>query len=118
MNTKHHGEINLVIVKLSSGDEYLGFCPEFAIVKYADEFEGLKEDLLEAAKGYVDAVDSNKLSDELLNRYDELPDDLKEVYQLIKERVAQRPIRRKMKISKMYKNAINSGDALLVPACV
>lgn len=117
MNTRDKGEVSIVILRDPDRDEFVGFIYEFAIVKYGNDVLELKNDLVEAAKGYVEAVRKTEVSEKLFDRSDELPQDLQSVYRVITNKMYKEN-KPRIKTPKSFADALNVGDAFLVPACV
>lgn len=117
MNTKQKGEFTVLIVE-SSG-KALAVCPEFAIVKHGDSFEEVKRDAIKAAHVYLDAVRESKLPHELLNRAEELPSQYQILYEVVTDRIEKKSDSTSFKkLSKSFQQAINSGNASVLPVCV
>jgi len=74
--------------------------------------------MLGAARAYLDAAVSNKLPHELLNRNEELPTKFQLLYQAVASIVDKNTLPSAFgKLPKKYQQAINTGNALLVPVC-
>lgn len=67
-NTKQQGTLHFFTYFDVAQDTYIGVCFELGIVKEDSDPKALRQELLEAAVGYVEAVDKNALPDELLNQ--------------------------------------------------
>ena len=117
MNSHKEGEISLVIMHDPSKEEFVGFCYEFAIVKYGDDLLQLKKDLIEASRGYLATAHKTQVSATLLNRSTELPKDFQLLYDAI-TRHERHTQKNQPKLSKKIATAFRTGDAFLVPACV
>jgi hypothetical protein len=113
---KSSNGFSLVVIEDTSEKKAVGFCYEYAIVKYGSDAEHLKKELLEASKGYYNAVVKSKSSPNLLNRSDELPAEFKQVYKFILAQTKNRKVLEK-EVPRKYKNAFAAGNAYLVPAC-
>jgi len=120
MNTRTEGEVNILIVFDESSKEYIGICPEFAMVKYADNLQELKLDMINGSRAYVTAVVENDMPHELLNRSEELPEKFQILYNAFTERMEKKkntPLFDKLPTK--FKTAIESGDAyMMVPTLV
>ncbi len=66
MNSKTSGILNFVIYQDPESKEYCGLCLELGLYDSSDNLETLKKNLIESAKGYVNTVTKDSLSDELL----------------------------------------------------
>ncbi|HEY5267937.1 MAG TPA: hypothetical protein VII94_02290 [Candidatus Saccharimonadales bacterium] len=116
MNTINKGQVNMVFIRDPIKDEFIGFCYEFAIVKYGDDLFDLKNDLIEASKGYLEAVSKIKASDKLLNMSDKLPSEFRDLYKVM--RFEGKTKLRSDRLPKQFSNSYKVGNAFLVPACV
>lgn len=72
-NNKRKGQYRFFIFMEPDTDEYTGICIELALVKVHKDPDRLKEDLINAAKGYVEVVVEDELPDKLLNQKQNLP---------------------------------------------
>lgn len=116
MNTIDEGAFSILIAGDKS--DFVAVCPEFAIVKYADTFEKAHQDALGAAKTYLAAVAENGLPHELLNRSEELPQELQLLYKAMTERLEKKKTSGAFKkLPRKFQEAINSGNAFLSPVC-
>lgn len=68
MNTKRNTTLTFFIFKAKKRRSFIGACIELGIVQEGDSIAEVKNDLEEAAKGYVETVRKEKLSDTLLNQ--------------------------------------------------
>jgi|SRR5665647_656668 len=116
MNTKQSGQVSLLILHNQRTNTYLGICYEFAIVLEGTDEEQLTQDLVEAAQGYVDAVNVENLSDTLFDKSDMLPAEYKQLYDEFYARMLEKKTTRKL--SDEYEEAIQTGRAQLAMACV
>lgn len=114
MNTKQKGQVRFLIIQTPS--KYIGICYEFAIVLENKNKTKLENDLLDAAKGYVDVVANNNMPDALLDKSFMLPKEYKQLFDELESRIVSKKISRKL--SDAYEKAIGSGRAQLTMACV
>ncbi len=82
-NTKQHGALRFFTYLDVAQDTYVGICVEAGIVKESKNAEELRQELLEAAVGYVEAVIKGDLSDELLNQ--RVPEEYENIYKAFLE---------------------------------
>jgi hypothetical protein len=78
-NTKQQGALHFFTYFDVAQDTYVGVCFEVGIVKEDSDPKALRQELLEAAVGYIEAVGKNDLSDNLLNR--RVPQEYENIYQ-------------------------------------
>ena len=90
MNTKEQGQFSLVIFKTPRAKEYVGFCYELAIVLSNEDERILRKELLDAVKGYVEAIGSSNLSNKLLNKHRLLPEEYQSMYKYLERSIAKK----------------------------
>lgn len=83
INTKQQGTLRFFTYLDVSQDTYVGVCFEAGIVKESKNAEELRQELLEAAVGYVEAVIKGDLSDKLLNQ--RVPEEYEEIFKAFLE---------------------------------
>jgi|SRR3989338_829563 len=79
-NTKEQGALSFFIFFDNKEKEYAGFCIELGILKFGSSLAQVREDLQNAAKGYVETVVKHNLSVALLSDHN-IPDEYKQIYQ-------------------------------------
>jgi len=67
-NTKEQGVLRFLIYKKLRDEVFTGICLDLGIVEENKNPQKLKKSLEEAATGYLETVDKEKLSDNLLNK--------------------------------------------------
>lgn len=77
-NTKQGGSLRFFTYFDVAQDTYVGVCFEAGIVKESSDPQALRQELLEAAVGYVEATIKANLPDELLNQ--RVPREYEEIY--------------------------------------
>lgn len=89
-NTKQYGSLRFFIYFDVTQDTYVGVCLDVGIVKENKNPEELRQELLEAAVGYVETVDTSNLPDELLNQ--RVPKEYQDIYEAFLEslKISQR----------------------------
>jgi len=117
MNTKSKGHVTFVTVRSADSDYHVGFCYELAIVLEDKNPDKLLSDLYDAAKGYIQVTRENNLNNKLLDRHEQLPEDLQELYKVVKKQFDNQPVVQS-KVPKEYKNSFNMGGAQVSMACV
>ncbi|HLC49402.1 MAG TPA: hypothetical protein VJI96_03395 [Candidatus Andersenbacteria bacterium] len=77
-NTKHQGTLRFFTYFDVAQDTYVGVCFELGIVKEDSDPKALRQELLESAVGYVEAVGKNALPEDLLNQ--NVPQEYENIY--------------------------------------
>lgn len=115
MNTHDKGQVSILIVEAKDKSHFLGICYDLAIVLEGDDEDTLVQDMIEAAKGYVQTVRENKMPIELLNKSEMLPSEYKQLYEEFIDRIATKKAPKKL--PKKYEDAFQTGRARLTLAC-
>lgn len=77
-NTKQHGALHFFTYFDVAQDTNVGVCFEVGIVKENRDAQALRQELLEAAVGYIEAAGKNNLPDDLLNQ--RVPKEYEDIY--------------------------------------
>jgi len=93
MNTKSKGQVRFLIIETSK--KYIGICYEFAIVLEDTDKDNLLNELLDAAKGYVDVVSNKNMPNSLLDKSYMLPKEYKQLFDELETRMSTRKVVRK-----------------------
>ena len=80
-NTKKNSVLRFMIFKEKTDIVYTGICVDLAIVKEHKDIIQLRKDLENSAKGYLEVINKNKLSDNFLNQEQNLPDKYLQLYE-------------------------------------
>jgi hypothetical protein len=119
MNSKKEGLVTFVTAQAKDTGHYVGFCYELGIVVEGDNRDRLLDDLYDAVQGYIRVTRENDLSDAFLDRHDVLPNDLQELYDIVRSSISSgevKPSNRKKPSN--YEESIRMGGAQLSVACV
>jgi hypothetical protein len=116
MNTKDKGQVSILMFEDPKAKRHLGIVYEFAIVLEGEDSEQLRIDLVEAAKGYIDAVRSGNLPDYLLDKSGQLPKEYKQLFEETEKRFVEK--KSSKRLSDEYEDAFKNARINLSMACV
>ncbi len=87
-NTKKQGLLRFFRYYDKQAAEYVGVCIELGIIKCGPNPYNVEQDLIEAARGYVETIQEQSLPDNLLNQ--QPPQEYLDIYDLIIQAAVKR----------------------------